>query len=98
MFNWAARKLAIKAFFKKAGLIVGGLPGLFITTIADKLAKALINLVNRLLNDLNEEIKNRQAKKIDQENQKKYEETLQSETKTKEDIKNATTDFLNGRK
>jgi hypothetical protein len=98
MINWAARKLAIKAFFQKVGLVVGGLPGFFLSLLADRVAKALMDFINKFLNDLNQEIKNQEARRTDEKNQKKYEEVLQSETKTKEDIKNATTDFLNGRK
>lgn len=98
MFNRIARKLAVRLFFKKIALWIGGLPAFFVSTVADKLAKKLIAILNYFLNTVNEEIKNREAKKIDEKNQQKYEEVLNSEHKTKEDIKNATIDFLNGRK
>jgi len=98
VFNWLARKIAIKLFLKKIAMWIGGLPAFIVSTIADKLAKRLITLLNYFLNTINDEIKNREARKIDEKNQAKYEEVLKSKNKTKEDIKNATIDFLNGSK
>lgn len=97
MVSWAARKLAVKAFFKKIGLAIAGIPGLFLSLLADKAIQAFLKWLDNYYKQLKEDKKNKELLEKDLENQKALEKVLESNTKTKEDIKDATSNFLNGR-
>lgn len=69
-----------------------------VSLIVDKAFKAFLGALQVWFKKVSEAMALREAAKKDEETRKKYEETLNSETKTEEELKDATSDFLNSDK
>jgi hypothetical protein len=90
------RKLGVKFILSKIGAGLSG-PGAFLASMfMDRfliwLEKSIVNLVQWI----NDNIKNKSERQIDEKNNEKYKESLQ-DGQSETDLNNSTSDLLNGR-
>jgi len=76
------------------GVAVTGFKGMIIRWFLEKF---LIS-AEKFLRDQYQKYLNKKALETDKKNEQKYQDVLNSDQKTEQDIDNATSDFLNGRK
>jgi hypothetical protein len=78
---------------KKVGVSLSGPIGWLVSLFVDKIAVWVQEMIRRTIVNIKEKFR---AKK-DEKNEQKYQEVLNSDNKTEQDIDNATDDLLNGK-
>lgn len=78
---------------KRVGVSVSGPVGWLVSLFVDKFLVWLQEMGRRIIVSIKENLR---AKK-DEKNEQKYQEVLNSDNKTEQDIDNATDDLLNGK-
>lgn len=78
---------------KRVGVSVSGPVGWLVSLFVDKILVWLQEMGRRIIVNIKEKFR----QKKDEKNEQKYQEVLNSDNKTEQDIDNATDDLLNGK-
>jgi hypothetical protein len=90
------RKLGVKFILSKIGAGLSGPTGLLVSMFIDKFLIWLEKSIVRLVQWINDTLKNKSERQIDEQNNEKYKESLQ-DGQSEKDLDNSTSDLLNGR-